>query len=138
MLVVYNKVYLSGFTVVLLKNDICRKGSVNLTKRNFNVKRGEIKDQNVSTEEDIVQKLGGKEMEPQELSANFLQDVDEKLELPIFKPDKVHPYYDSIRDLQILSNPKYEQRPFLLMSDLPTTDGDDGLTDTLIWKIVQR
>ncbi|PKY38364.1 hypothetical protein RhiirA4_510181 [Rhizophagus irregularis] len=46
-----------------------------LTKRNFNVKRGEIKDQNVSTEEDIVQKLGGKEMEPQELFEEYFQVV---------------------------------------------------------------
>lgn len=59
----------------------------------------------------------------------FTRCCCEKLKLPIFKPDKAHPYYNAIRDLQIPLNPKYEQRPYLLMSDLPI-DGDDGLTDT--------
>ncbi|PKK57001.1 hypothetical protein RhiirC2_858389, partial [Rhizophagus irregularis] len=56
----------------------------------------------------------------------------EKLKLPIFKPDKAHPYYNAIRDLQIPSNPKYKQRPLLLMNDLPTINGNDGLTDTTV------
>jgi hypothetical protein len=63
------KVYLSRLTVVFLKNDICSKRNVdsdNTKLWKVNVKRGEIKGKNVSTEEDIVQKLGGKEMELQE------------------------------------------------------------------------
>ncbi|PKY34205.1 hypothetical protein RhiirB3_497753 [Rhizophagus irregularis] len=35
-------------------------------------------------------------------------------------------------DLQIPSNPKYKQRPFFLMNDLPTINGNDGLTDTTV------
>ncbi|GBC13356.2 hypothetical protein GLOIN_2v1737241 [Rhizophagus irregularis DAOM 181602=DAOM 197198] len=183
------KVYLSELTGVLLKNDICSKANVNSNNTKLwkvNVKKSEIKDKNVSTEEDIEKKLGGKEMELQELFEEYFQDeldhknfkasnihiiaiisatdslewsidlsdtstvvsnVDailadfrelfkrcccEKLKLPIFKPDKAHPYYNAIRDLQIPSNPKYKQRPLLLMNDLPTINGNDGLTDTTV------
>ncbi|RGB27938.1 hypothetical protein C1646_717346 [Rhizophagus diaphanus] len=45
-------------------------------------------------------------------------------------PDEIHPYYSVIRNLQIPSNPNYDKRPFLLMSDLPVTNGDNGFTDT--------
>ncbi|PKK34583.1 hypothetical protein RhiirC2_764765, partial [Rhizophagus irregularis] len=68
------KVYLSELTVVLLKNDICSKANVNSNNMKLwkvNVKKREIKDKNVSTEEDIVQKLGGKEMEPEELFEEY-------------------------------------------------------------------
>ncbi|CAB5378224.1 unnamed protein product [Rhizophagus irregularis] len=183
------KVYLSELTGVLLKNDICSKANVNSNNTKLwkvNVKKSEIKDKNVSTEEDIEKKLGGKEMELQELFEEYFQDeldhknfkasnihiiaiisatdslewsidlldtstvvsnVDailadfrelfkrcccEKLKLPIFKPDKAHPYYNAIRDLQIPSNPKYKQRPLLFMNDLPTINGNDGLTDTTV------
>ncbi|UZO00500.1 uncharacterized protein OCT59_011629 [Rhizophagus irregularis] len=71
------KVYLSELTVVLLKNDICSKANVNSNNTKLwkvNVKKREIKDKNVSTEEDIVQKLGGKEMELQELFEEYFQD----------------------------------------------------------------
>ncbi|GES82611.1 hypothetical protein GLOIN_2v1738890 [Rhizophagus clarus] len=43
---------------------------------------------------------------------------------------KVHPYYNAILNLQIPSNPRYKQRPSLLMNDLPTTNRDNGLTNT--------
>ncbi|GBB95748.1 hypothetical protein RclHR1_02600017 [Rhizophagus clarus] len=60
----------------------------------------------------------------------FIRCCKEKLKLPILKPDKVHPYYNAILNLQIPSNPRYKQRPSLLMNDLPTTNRDNGLTNT--------
>ncbi|GBC13851.2 hypothetical protein GLOIN_2v1709692 [Rhizophagus irregularis DAOM 181602=DAOM 197198] len=47
----------------------------------------EIKDKNVSTEEDIVQKLGGKEMGLQELFEEYFQD---ELDHKNFKPSNIH------------------------------------------------
>ncbi|UZO19249.1 uncharacterized protein OCT59_010547 [Rhizophagus irregularis] len=178
------------FLMIILKSaPFFNKANVNSNNTKLwkvNVKKSEIKDKNVSTEEDIEKKLGGKEMELQELFEEYFQDeldhknfkasnihviatisatdslewsidlsdtstvvsnVDailadfrelfkrcccEKLKLPIFKPDKAHPYYNAIRDLQIPSNPKYKQRPLLLMNDLPTINGNDGLTDTTV------
>ncbi|GBC04458.1 hypothetical protein RclHR1_00570014 [Rhizophagus clarus] len=60
----------------------------------------------------------------------FTRCCNEKFKLPIFKPDKVHPHYNAVRNLQIPSNPKCKQRPFLLMDDLPTTNGDNELANT--------
>ena len=59
----------------------------------------------------------------------FIKCSKERLKLPIFEPNKDHPYFNAIRDLQLPSNPNYKQRPFLLMNDLPT-DGNVGITDT--------
>ncbi|PKC60074.1 hypothetical protein RhiirA1_426302, partial [Rhizophagus irregularis] len=71
------KVYLSELTGILLKNDICSKVNVNSNNTKLwkvNVMRKDIKDKNVSTEEDIVQKLGGKEKKLQELFEEYFQD----------------------------------------------------------------
>ncbi|GES76147.1 P-loop containing nucleoside triphosphate hydrolase [Rhizophagus clarus] len=84
------KVYLSRFTVILLKNDICSKLNVNSNNTKLwrvNVKKCEIKDQDVSTEEDIMQKLDGKEMELQELFGEYFQD---ELNDVNFKVSNIH------------------------------------------------
>lgn len=84
------KVRLSDFTVVLLKNEICSKANVdsNNTKLwKVNVKKSEIKNKNVSTEEDIVQKLDGKEMELQELFKDYFID---ELNRKNFKVSNIH------------------------------------------------
>ncbi|GET62012.1 hypothetical protein RIR_jg12171.t1 [Rhizophagus irregularis DAOM 181602=DAOM 197198] len=52
-----------------------------------NVMRKDIKDKNVSTEEDIVQKLGGKEIELQELFEEYFQD---ELDHKNFKASNIH------------------------------------------------
>ena len=49
-----------------------------------NVKNGEIKDQNISTREDIVQKLRGVEMESQELFEKYFRDELDELNNPKF------------------------------------------------------
>ncbi|GBB90793.1 hypothetical protein RclHR1_17890004 [Rhizophagus clarus] len=69
------KIYVNKFTVALLNEYICKKKQVDNSKLwKVDVKKKEIKDKNVTTEEDIVQKLYGKEMEPEELFEGYFKD----------------------------------------------------------------
>ncbi|PKY55352.1 hypothetical protein RhiirA4_548690 [Rhizophagus irregularis] len=68
------RISVSIFTVALLKEYICKKKKVdNLKLWRVNVKKSVIR-KNVSTEENIVEKLQGKEMEPEELFEEYFQD----------------------------------------------------------------
>ncbi|GES83303.1 hypothetical protein GLOIN_2v1672762 [Rhizophagus clarus] len=82
------KISVSKFTVALLNKYICKKKNVDDLKLwKVNVKKSEIKDKNVSTEEDIVQKLYGKEMEPEKLFEEYFQD---ELNNQNFKVSNIH------------------------------------------------
>ncbi|GES83639.1 hypothetical protein GLOIN_2v414785 [Rhizophagus clarus] len=71
-----NKYKLDTFMVGNISNFICQIKKVNCELKlwRVNIKRKEIRDKNVSTEEDIVQKLYGKDMEPGELFQEYFQD----------------------------------------------------------------
>ncbi|GES92160.1 hypothetical protein GLOIN_2v1790366 [Rhizophagus clarus] len=48
--------------------------NVQLLRSKVNIKEKEIRDKNVSTEEDVEQKLDGKEMEHEELFEEYFHD----------------------------------------------------------------
>ncbi|GBB89260.1 hypothetical protein RclHR1_15950004 [Rhizophagus clarus] len=81
------KVHLDNFKVKLLRNDICRKKNVdnsnNMKLWKVNVKREDIKNKNVSTNEEIVKLIDGKEMKLGELFKEYFQDElnDQKFEM---------------------------------------------------------
>ncbi|CAB5365005.1 unnamed protein product [Rhizophagus irregularis] len=141
-----NKYNLTVFKIGNILNFICSRNKVDVSVMRgvklwkVNVKKSEIK-KNVHTEEDIIN-INGREMEPEELFEEYFKDELNNQNYIVSNihiiaiipplPDKAHPYYNAIRDLQIPSNPKYKQRPLLLMNDLPTINGNDGLTDTTV------
>ncbi|GBC01015.1 hypothetical protein RclHR1_04030010 [Rhizophagus clarus] len=75
-----NKYKLTIFNVENILNYICSRHNVDVSVMrklklwNINIKKSEIEDKNVSTEEDVKQKLKGNKMEPEGLFKEYFQD----------------------------------------------------------------
>ena len=75
------KIFLKSLKVKHLRDYVCSIKKVGDSDKNnlklwkvIGVKSKDIKDQNISTEEDILQKLSGREMELEELFSTYFQD----------------------------------------------------------------
>ena len=117
------RIALDDLTVGYLREFMCPKADVSVMRElklwKVNVKKQKIKVENISTEEDIKQKLHGKEMKPEELfESYFRNELNKKFAISNIHIIAIIPATGKCLPTFYLSNKKFAVTKYRVWSDV--------------------